>query len=306
MKRSRLQLLFLLVLCVSAATWLEPWFQTWSGNRAGSANVLQVALGDGRRLFARHVYAKADAYFHNGYYPSIFDRPQGMQKAHLTHETGHTESGEEEEDHAFMGPPRDWIDAFSRHFYPSRHTHLGEAACEDEHEHAHAHEHGEDCDHDGDTAGGAQGEVLPWLRLSVGLDPQRVETYVVGAYWLRRELKKPLEAEQFLREGLRDNPGNHELLFELGRIYAEDKKDPGMARNYWELALKDWRDKEGPKEEPNIFLHAQILGNLAKLEEEQGRYSAAIGYLQTLKTFSPHAEQIQKWIEELAAKSPAP
>jgi len=304
-KRFCLQLLFLLVLSVSAATWLEPWFQGWSGNRAGSGNVLQVALGDGRRLFARHVYAKADAYFHNGYYPSIFDQPQGLDNAHLTDETGHKEIKNGLDDHTFLGPPLDWLDAFSRNFYPSRHSHLGEAIAKQDHE----HEHGEECNHGGDSPESeeelSQAEVLPWLRLSVELDPERVETYVVGSYWLRRELKKPFEAEQFLREGIRFNPGNYELLFELGRIYAEDHKDPDRARSCWELALKDWREKEGPKEAPNIFLHAQILGNLAKLEEEQGRYAVAIGYLQTLKTFSPNAAQIQNWIEELSAKLPS-
>ena len=28
-------------------------------------------------------------------------------------------------------------------------------------------------------------ELLPWLKISAELDPQRVETYTVAAYWLR-------------------------------------------------------------------------------------------------------------------------
>ena len=50
--------------------------------------------------------------------------------------------------------------------------------------------------------GGNEREILPWLRLSAELDPQRVETYTVAAYWLRA-VGKMVEAEHFLREGLR-------------------------------------------------------------------------------------------------------
>jgi len=55
-----------LVTAFGLAARLEPWFQSWIGNRARSANLLEVALGDGRKLFARHAYVKADIYFHSG------------------------------------------------------------------------------------------------------------------------------------------------------------------------------------------------------------------------------------------------
>src|SRR5437667_4857091 len=59
-------------------------------------------------------------------------------------------------------------------------------------------------------------EILPWLRLSAELDPNSVRTYTVAAYWLRERMGKVAEAEQFLREGLRANPGSYAILFELG------------------------------------------------------------------------------------------
>src|SRR4051812_3792589 len=65
----RLILALLLVCCFTIATELEPWFQNWNAPRNGSASVLQMLLGDSRRLFANHFFAKADAYFHSGYYP---------------------------------------------------------------------------------------------------------------------------------------------------------------------------------------------------------------------------------------------
>jgi tetratricopeptide (TPR) repeat protein len=302
MNRTRLSFLFLAVLCASVATGLEPWFQSWAGNRAQSANLLQVALGDGRKLFARHFFLKGDAYFHNGYYPTIFDETRGFENAHLTEQAGHREMKEGEEETSFLGEPRDWIDAFNRHFYPSRHSHLGESPS------GPPNQEGLDGNQDHRPKGagapsGLQREILPWLRLAADLDPQRVGTFVVGAYWLRRELHKPHEAEAFLREGLRANPGNHELLFEMGRIYFEEKKDLERARDFWELALRGWEAKERGKEDANTFLYAQILGNLGRLEEEEGNYRQATVYLEKLKTVSPNAGHIQAWIDELRKKS---
>ena len=53
---------------------------------------------------------------------------------------------------------------------------------------------------------------MPWLQISQELDPHRVDTYLVTAYWLRNRMHKVNEAEQFLREGLRANPGNAAIL----------------------------------------------------------------------------------------------
>src|SRR5687767_7940347 len=117
--------LLLLVIGFCFTTWLEPWFQRWKG--AKSSDVITVALGDSRKLFARHFYVKADAYFHNGYYPSIYDSKPG--ELHMAAVSGGTHEDHEKE-MDFLGEPKDWIDRFSRHFYPSVHTHLGEEECE--------------------------------------------------------------------------------------------------------------------------------------------------------------------------------
>jgi tetratricopeptide (TPR) repeat protein len=306
MRAYLLSLALLAAVAFSLSTCLEPWFQSWAGSRTKSDNVVQVALGDGRKLFARHVFLKADAYFHNGYYPTIYDNKEGYEKAHIAQDM-HKHGEDEEDGENFLGKPKDWIDQFSRHFYPARHTHLGDSGC------GHSccqrakkgEGHDENCahkdHHDGD-GGGDEREILPWLRLSAELDPERVETYVVSAYWLRKALKKVDEAEQFLREGLQANPGDCEILFELGCIYDESRDDLARARNVWELALKNWRERESGKQEPNVFIYARILGHLATLEEKQKNYARAIEHLTALKTVSPNKEAIQKWIDDLSAK----
>lgn len=113
-----------------------------------------------------------------------------------------------------MGDVANWIDGHGRKHFPSVHTHLGQDSP--------------------DVHKNAEREILPWLKFSAKLDPNKIETYTVAAYWLRRT-GGDIEAEQFLREGLRANPGSAEIIFELGRCRA-DAKDPERARNLWELA----------------------------------------------------------------------
>lgn len=265
-------LLLLLSASFSLATILQRRTLSWS-RRTGSDNLLQVMMGDGRRLFANHFFVKADVSFHNGYYPSIFDQAQAPKDSR--HMSGHNDESEEKEHERqmnFLGPPRDWIEKFGRHFLITQHQHL---------------------------AGKTEREILPWLKISADLDPQRIETYTVAAFWLRRDLNKPDQAEKFLREGLRNNPGNYELLFELGRLYSENYHDPGHARNLWEMALRNWHQSEDKKEKPDLTALEEITMHLARVEEDAGRLQQAIEYLGMAAKGSPAPQVLQKQIEEL-------
>ena len=324
MRAYLLSIFLLLMVAFSFATTLEPWFQSWAGSRTQSDNVLQVALGDSRRMFARHFFTKADAYFHNGFYPSIYDGKEEGDQERIA-ENAHGDHSEEECAEDFLGKPKDWIDRFSRNFFASRHTHLGDSDCGDDccekakegksheancehqgHEagHRHSDDGAADADHEQPAKTGLEREILPWLRLSAEMDPQRVETYVVAAFWLRTKLGKVDEAEQFLREGLRANPGDCEIQFALGLIYYEDRKDTVRARNILELSLMRWREQEARKPEPNILLLGQILNQLARLEREQKNYPRAIQHYTLLKQISPNKEGIQSWINDLTTNLP--
>lgn len=295
-------ILFLLfALCVSCGSVLELWFQGWGGGRNQSASVLDALIGDSRRMFANHFFAKADAYFHSGYYPTIFDSQKREEESHLgggheghgieaggsvqkEHEHVHDENchHEDVDEEGFLGKPKDWIDRFSRNFFPVHHSHLEK---------------------------GRERELLPWLRLSADLDPQRVDTYVIAAYWLRSRLGKLKEAEQFLREGLRANPDSPEIYYDLGLIYDVNHHDPKMARNLWKVALRKWiRQMDAyvannqAAAKPDDLLYDGIVGHLGRLEEQEGNYNQAIFYFTSLKERSPHPETIQQRIQELQAK----
>ena len=282
--------LFLAASVFTLATVLQPRTQDWTRDK-GADPLMQVLLGDGRQILANHMFVQADVYFHSGYYPSVFDRTYVPTNAeHMTHPDEHGEhehgkpgddAAHEEEEHEramrFLAEPLDWVERFGRRFAITTHSHL---------------------------EGGNEREMLPWLRLSAELDPHRVETYTVAAYWLRRDLNKPKEAEQFLREGLTANPQSYEILFELGRLYEENYHDATRARNDWEAALRRWAETEGRKPEPDVLAFGRIAVRLAHLEEELGHNDRALELLRITIAHqaSPHPEALRAQMESVQAR----
>jgi len=126
----------------------------------------------------------------------------------------------------------------------------------------------------------------------------------VAAYWLRTQLKKIDEAEQFLREGLRANPRSYEILFTLGQLMFDNRHDPIRGRNLLEVALRRWEEQESGKVEPDISGLRDIVLTLARLEEQQGNLPRAIQHLELAKTISPRPEALQKQIDELKSRLP--
>src|ERR1700690_4399759 len=128
-----LLLIALLIFCFGLAANLHPQFQALENSPRQSDNFFSLLLGDSSRIFANSFFVKADAYYHSGFYPTIFDNNEGFKTPHVAEDTGavtsHNSGGE---DVNFMGPPRDWLDAFGRHFIPNRHTHLDEGGPTDD------------------------------------------------------------------------------------------------------------------------------------------------------------------------------
>jgi tetratricopeptide (TPR) repeat protein len=276
----------LLTVCFTLATWLAPRFELRES--AGSQGLMGVLLGDSRRLFANHFFVKADEYFHSGYYPSIFDNQESFQTPHMAEDAGALKGKNTGEETAFMGQPLDFIESFSRNFIPNRHTHLDEGGAS-----------GEDL---GEASNGQVREILPWLEFSAEMDPTRVETYTVGAFWLRRKMGKSTDAEQFLRKGLQANPGNPAILFELGRIYDEDYKQTNHARNIWEEGVANLDKQKESLSEQDTFIMSQLTLYLARLEETSGNLAASLHWLERLKPISPDPADIENQIGELKQK----
>jgi hypothetical protein len=289
-RRFFLLLIALLTLCVGLAANLQPQFRAMPLSRADQ-DFFGVVLGDSGRLFANEAYAEADAYYHSGFYPTIFDNKDAFRTEHIAEDTGAVHSDNRGDETGFMGPPRNWIDAFGRHFFPDRHTHLDEGGPTD----------------DLSTSGNIR-EILPWLKLSTELDPQNVQNYTVTAYWLRQRMHKTAEANDVLLEGLRQNAGNCDILFELGRLYAESYHDTNRAENVWLAAARNWRPVTGNEDAvaANNFIYEKIAGQIAEAELNAGHWPQAIRWFQAAQKFSRTPGALQKRIDDIKKKMGAP
>ena len=263
------------------ATVLGPRSAELPSGRAQTDDPLAILMGDAKKLFANYFYIKADAYFHSGFYPTIFDNQESHRTPHMAEDAGGRESKKPGDETRFLGQTANWIDAHGRKHFPSVHTHLG-ADSPDLHKNA-------------------EREILPWLKFSAQLDPNKVDTYTVAAYWLRRTGSHQ-EAERFLRDGLDANPQSVELLFELGRCRF-DAQDLPRARNLWEVAWRRWQEQEPkkPVEDRNLFLAGQILLHLGVLESRSGNVERCVHWLEALAPLKSNPEEIRRRIVEVKA-----
>jgi tetratricopeptide (TPR) repeat protein len=66
--------------------------------------------------------------------------------------------------------------------------------------------------------------LMALIRLVTLLDPHFVQAYDFGGYHLGINLGKPLEAMNFLEEGIKNNPDNFQLIWEMGYLLTNQKK----------------------------------------------------------------------------------
>ncbi len=281
----RLVLTLVFVGCLSLATWLDPLMKGLRPHGNEPSSVIGALMGESRRLLANQLFVEADVYFHSGYYPSMFDTAESdldvnegpeavTNRAALVNGRLHKEEGE-----GFLGRPGDWVDRFGRHFFPTEHTHLANENVR---------------------------EILPWLRLSADMDPHRIQTYLTASYWLRGTLNEPDEAARFLHEGLRANPDSFEILLELSYVYDMNKKNPRMARNVLEEALRKWKAQDAAGLEPSPKARVEILDGLVRVDKEQDNLQQTLADLEALAEVSPNKEAIEKIIQETRAQLAAP
>jgi hypothetical protein len=274
-------MLFLLICCMSLATVLDPEFRRLQNRETSSAGVLVALVGDSRHLFAHQFFAMADAYFHSGFYPTIFDRQKSGTESDLVEESRAKPEGAQEhgEESSFLGKPKDWIERFGRHFYPTVHTHLH---------------------------GGNEREILPWLKLSADLDPHEIDTYLTASYWLRTSLNKPGEAELFLRKGQRANPDSYAIELELGRVYFYNYSKASVARNIFLQGRQKWRKQDADGAKPDPHAYEEILGEIVRTDRALGNPKQQLADMEELLKVAHSKETLQRQIDELKAKLNAP
>lgn len=166
-RRDLLGCALLLVLAFGLAAHVEPQLEARRiANGATDDDPVAQWLGDSRQMFANSFFVKADAYFHSGYYPTIYDNNAPFKTPHIGEDSSTMQSKNSGDESTIFSDPHNWVERFELNFFPSYHTHLDEGGV------------------DGNGASEVK-EIMPWLKISAELDQHRIETYLVTAYWLR-------------------------------------------------------------------------------------------------------------------------
>ena len=119
--------------------------------------------------------------------------------------------------------------------------------------------------HDHVHASGAEiADIMPWLRLAVRCNPHDMDSYLVAAFWLARELGRPDLALDVLSEAQQNNPNNYHVYLERGRVYLTLNRLEKSRRDF-DAGVVFWPGEEDPESEDaklglrNLLLHRALL-----------------------------------------------
>ena len=86
-----------------AAYWNRGWRRIPGTHGFGRSD--GRVLGDSRVMFANSFFVKADAYFHSGYYPTIYDNNAPFKTPHIGEDSDTMESKNSGDEDNFLGTP---------------------------------------------------------------------------------------------------------------------------------------------------------------------------------------------------------
>lgn len=140
------------------------------------------------------------------------------------------------------------------------------------------------------TEGYSLSEIMPWMRLTTQLDPQKVEAYLTMAYLLKR-LRRLSTAERVLLEAQSANPHDHRILEERARLAFQLGLDDKAAR-LLEVGIRLW---PGPldRDDPEAALElARMYSLRALLHEMRGEVQAALDDFRHALEYMPQNEAL--------------
>ncbi|MCF7854974.1 MAG: hypothetical protein K9N51_09265 [Candidatus Pacebacteria bacterium] len=266
-------------------------------------SVLELILGESRTVLSKKMFDFADLYFHGGVYVG--------HCTHGLHGEGATDHDEHNHDH----------DAEGLRGYTAVHR----DGKEDEHHAHHAHDHADHAvdwwsainnariphEHRHLRGERFEKEVLPWMWASIKSDPHNVLAFSVGSYWLVNRLDRPEEGLALIKEGIRNNPDDAELVFTLGtlQLHNFDQRDRALqafkeARDKWRKQLLEWRRMESRSDadKPDLLLYRRILQYLARLSEQRGELATAANYYEEAALAAKGEPGIQRGLRQKADK----
>lgn len=141
-------------------------------------------------------------------------------------------------------------------------------------------------------SGQAEAEMMPLIRFVTWLDPQFLQGYQVGAWWLCYKLNKTDEAIAFLQEGIRNNPTRYEGYSDLGWIYYRQLKNYPVAKSWFIAAL---RNTSTPEDKATLQFTIGAIDDLLGNKEEAKQLWLKVAQ----SGIDPHAAAAKRRLNDL-------
>ncbi|MBN1556846.1 MAG: tetratricopeptide repeat protein [Lentisphaerae bacterium] len=150
------------------------------------------------------------------------------------------------------------------------------------------------------THGQSVAEIMPWLEFATRADPHNVEAYLVAAFWLAGEVRRPDAALRVLREAQAHNPRDYRIQVEKGRLFLHQGLRQ-QAADAFDAALAFWPGDADPESRGARHDKAEMLLYRALLYETEGRIDRAAQTLEALLRLRPGAGGIAERLAALRA-----
>ncbi|MBT3194364.1 MAG: hypothetical protein HN341_17600 [Verrucomicrobia bacterium] len=129
-------------------------------------------------------------------------------------------------------------------------------------------------------------EIMPWLSLATRVNPQNLNGYLVAAFWLASEAKRPELALRILGRAQCNIPYAYEVQLEKGRILLQTGERE-QARQAFAAAIAFWEATADASNHDHLLDKAEALLYRALLREAEGETSGAIADLRAMLAISP-------------------
>jgi len=135
-------------------------------------------------------------------------------------------------------------------------------------------------------------EFLPLIRLVTELDPNFIDAYRSGAWWLWKRLNETQPAIDFLKEGIENNPDRFELHYDLAWLYFFKLENYSMAKQ--ELIKTSQMNMDGRDK-------ASVLELLAFSHERLNEIPQAVLLWKIIRKMNilPYSQTAQRRLSEL-------
>jgi len=146
-------------------------------------------------------------------------------------------------------------------------------------------------------------EIMPWLDLATRINPQNEESYLVAAFWLAGQAKRPDLALHVLNNAQCNISYSYTIQCEKGRILLHEGKHD-LALQAFNAANAFWNVKADASNSDDLLDKGKFLLYRALLLEVAGKQQAAIEDLKALLSIPPDRPAMQIRLQQLSNGEP--